>query len=183
MTFEQAFSKIKEKFNNADASGVSDFAISVHFTDEDCHGTFYAEVKNGFLTVEPYYYEDHDAFVNITKSALLAYLAGRSTLNNIIANGSASVAGDASKLADWKATIKKASSGKTTEKKAPAKKTQAKRTAAKKAPAKKSPAKRTEAKAETPAAKPAAAAPAAKVVDTTSAKPETKSTVSKNLKK
>ena len=123
MTFEQAFLKVKGKFDNADASGVADFAIQVTLTDEDCGGTFYAEVKNGKLAVEPYDYYDNDVVLDISKSALLAVLAGRSTLDKAIANGEASVKGDASKIADWKSTIKKA---------APAKKP-----AAKKAPAKK----------------------------------------------
>ena len=47
MTFEQAFLKVKEKFEHADASGTADFAVQVTFTDSDCGGTFYAEVKDG----------------------------------------------------------------------------------------------------------------------------------------
>ena len=154
MTFEQAFLKVKEKFDNADAKGVADFAIQVTFTDEDCGGTFYAEVKDGKLAVEPYDYVDNNAVLNITKAALLAVLSGRSSLDKAIANGDAYVQGDASKVADWKATIKKA----------PAKKTAAKKTtAAKKAPAKKTTAakkpaaKKTTTAAKKPAAKKAAA--------------------------
>ena len=146
MTFEQAFLKVKSKFDNADASGVADFAIQVTLTDEDCGGTFYAEVKNGKLAVEPYDYYDNDVVLDISKSALLAVLAGRSTLDKAIANGEASVKGDASKIADWKSTIKKAAPAKKAPaKKAPAKKAApAKKPAAKKAPAKKAaPAKET----------------------------------------
>lgn len=139
MTFEQAFLKVKSKFDNADASGVADFAIQVTLTDEDCGGTFYAEVKNGKLAVEPYDYYDNDVVLDISKSALLAVLAGRSTLDKAIANGEAYVQGDASKIADWKSTIKKAAPAK----KAPAKKASAKKVApAKKPAAKKAPAKK-----------------------------------------
>lgn len=151
MTFEQAFLKVKEKFVNADASAVSDFAVQVTFTDEDCGGTFYAEVKNGKLSVEPYNYYDNDAVLNISKTALLSVLGGRMSLEKAIANGDAYVQGDAAKIADWKNTIKKA----------PAKKTAAKKTPAKKAPAKKVPAKKTAAKkAETKAEPEKKAAPA-----------------------
>jgi len=87
MTFEQAFLKVKEKFNNADASNSSDFAIQITMTDEDCGGTFYAEVKNGTLAVEPYDYYDNNLVLDITKSALLAVLSGRSSLDKAIANG------------------------------------------------------------------------------------------------
>lgn len=143
MTFEQAFLKVKGKFDNADASGVADFAIQVTLTDEDCGGTFYAEVKSGKLAVEPYDYYDNDVVLNITMSALLAVIAGRSSLDKAIANGDAAVQGDASKIADWKSTIKKAPAKKTAAKKSVAKKAEPE----KKAPAKKAPAKKTVAKA------------------------------------
>lgn len=142
MTFEQAFLKIKEKFNNADASKASDFAIQITFTDEDCGGTFFAKVENGKLAVEPYDYWDNNAALNISKSALLSYLGGRSSLDKVIASGEAVVYGDASKLNDLKNTIKKA----------PAKKAAAKKAPAKKAPVKKAAAKKTPVKAETKAA-------------------------------
>lgn len=140
MTFEQAFLKVKEKFDHADASGTADFAVQVTFTDSDCGGTFYAEVKDGKLAVEPYNYYDNNALLNITKSALLAYLAGRTTLDKAIAAGDARAEGDISKIADWKAMLKKAPAAKKTPvKKASASaKTASKKTAAKKAaPAKK----------------------------------------------
>ena len=140
MTFEQAFLKVKEKFEHADASGTADFAVQVTFTDSDCGGTFYAEVKDGKLAVEPYNYYDNNALLNITKSALLAYLAGRTTLDKVIAAGDARAEGDISKIADWKAMLKKAPAAKKTPvKKASASaKTASKKTAAKKAaPAKK----------------------------------------------
>ncbi len=176
MTFEQAFLKIKEKFENADASGTADFAIQVTFTDEDCGGTFYAEVKDGKLAVEPYDYWDNTTALNISKSALLAVLGGRSTLDKAVAEGEAFVQGDASKIADWKNTIKKA----------PAKKTAAKKTetkkAAKSAPAKTetkpAPAKSVKAEVKTAPAKSVKpevkAAPAAKSV-----KPEVKAAPAK----
>ena len=152
MTFEQAFSKIKEKFENTDTSNVADFAIQLTFMDEDCSGIFSAYVRDGVLFVEPYDYKDNDLALTITKTALLAVIAGRSSLDKAIANGDAYVeSGDASKIADLKNTIKKAPA-----KKAPAKKAPAKATAAKKAPAKKAeskaekkaPAKKAEPKAE-----------------------------------
>ena len=148
MTFEQAFSKIKEKFENTDTSNVADFAIQLTFMDEDCSGIFSAYVRDGVLFVEPYDYKDNDLALTITKTALLAVIAGRSSLDKAIANGDAYVeSGDASKIADLKNTIKKAPA-----KKAPAKKAPAKATAAKKAPAKKAETKTTEAK-EAPAKK------------------------------
>lgn len=140
MTFEQAFLKIKEKFDKADAKGIDDFAIQVTFTDEDCGGTFYAEVKDGKLSVEPYDYYDNNAVLNISKSALLAVLAGRMSLDKAVANGDAYVQGDAGKIADWKKTIKNAPTkkpaAKKTAKKPAAKKPAVKKTAEQAAPKK-----------------------------------------------
>ncbi|MCD8180419.1 MAG: SCP2 sterol-binding domain-containing protein [Firmicutes bacterium] len=162
MTFEQAFLKIKEKFNEADASNTSDFAIQVTFTDEDCGGTFYAEVKDGKLAVEPYNYYDNDAVLDITKSALLALLGGRMSLDKVIENGDASVKGDSSKITDWKNTIKKASAKPAAAKKAPAKKPAAKpaaaKTTAKKETVKEAPAKTTKTTTKATAAKTTSAA-------------------------
>lgn len=187
MTFEQAFLKIKEKFEKADAKGVADFAIQITLSDEDCGGTLYAAVKDGVLAVEPYDYRDNTTVLNISKTALLAVLAGRMSLDKAVANGDAAVSGDASKIADLKSTIKKAPAKKSAAKKTPAKKTAAKKPAAKKASAKKVPAKKTAAKKTAALAKAAApakatapvkaAAPApAKTVAPTAAKNTTSST-------
>lgn len=115
MTFEQAFDKIKEKFVAADASKTADFAMQITLTDEDCGGTLYAAVKGGVLAVEPYDYRDNTSVLNITKSALLAVLSGRSSLDKAVNNGEAVIYGDAANMAALKSTIKKAA-------KAPAKK-------------------------------------------------------------
>lgn len=181
MTFEQAFEKIKEKFAKADASKTEDFAMQITLTDEDCGGTLYAAVKDGKLAVEPYDYRDNTSVLNITKSALLAILSGRVSLNKAIDNGEAAIQGDAANVAALKSTMKaaKPAAKKTAAKKPAAKKAPAKKPAAKKAPAKKAPAKKTAAKkpavkAETPA-KPATAvkpaAPAKPAAAPTAAKP------------
>lgn len=173
MTFEQAFSKVKEKFENTDTSNVADFAIQLTFMDEDCSGIFSAYVRDGVLFVEPYDYKDNDLALTITKSALLAVITGRSSLDKAIANGDAYVeSGDVSKIADLKNTIKKAPA-----KKAPAKKTETK-------PAAKAPAKKAETKTTVAPAKKAetktTAAPAKKAETKTTAAPakkvETKTT-------
>lgn len=182
MTFEQAFLKIKEKFEKADAKGVADFAIQITLSDEDCGGTLYAAVKDGVLAVEPYDYRDNTTVINISKTALLAVLAGRMSLDKAVANGDASVSGDASKIADLKSTIKKAPAKKSAAKKTATKKTTAKKTAAKKAPAKKSASKKTAAPAKAPAPVKAAAPAPAKTAAPTSAKTtasSTKTTTSK----
>lgn len=185
MTFEQAFLKIKEKFDKADAKGIADFAVQVTLTDEDCGGTFYAEVKDGKLSVEPYDYHDNNAVLNISKSALLSLLAGRISLDKAVANGEAYVQGDAGKIADWKKTIKKAPAKKPAAKKA-VKKTAAKKPAAKKPADKKTVVSKKETTKKETAKKEAPKKEAPKSAAVTAAKAETpapKTTVSKTTKK
>lgn len=184
MTFEQAFSKVKEKFENTDTSNVADFAIQLTFMDEDCSGIFSAYVRDGVLFVEPYDYKDNDLALTITKSALLAVITGRSSLDKAIANGDAYVeSGDVSKIADLKNTIKKAPAKKAPAKKAPAKKTETKPAA--KAPAKKDetkttavPAKKVETKTTAAPAKKAETKTTTKATatNTTATKPASKTT-------
>lgn len=146
MTFETAFKNLKKKFVNVDASVLEDMAIQITISDEDCGGTFYAEVKNNVLAVEPYDYKDNDAIVDATRAALNALLDGKATADALIEKGDMTVMGNLEKVAAVNAAIKlpakKAPAKKTAEKKAPAKKT------AEKKPAEKKPAeKKTEAKA------------------------------------
>ena len=97
MTFEKAFEAIKKKFVNADASKTDNFAVQITFADEDCGGTFYAEVKDGVLHVEPYDYHDNNAALTITKGALLGFLGKRMSLEKAISEVGA-VYGDVDKI-------------------------------------------------------------------------------------
>ncbi len=96
MTFEQAFQKIKSKFNDADTSKLdSFFAIQVNMTDEDCGGAFYIQFADGKLNVEPYDYRDNTSDVTLKKLDLYKILDLKLTVakaletGKIIINGSA----------------------------------------------------------------------------------------------
>lgn len=157
MTFETAFKKLKEKFVNVDASLLEDMAIQITISDEDCGGTFYAEVRNHVLAVEPYDYKDNDAIIDVTRAALTSLLDGKASIDTIIEKGDMTIMGDLAKVAAVKDAIKapekKPAAKKTTAKKpavkkeAPAKKETAKKETAKKAPAKKETVKKEAAKA------------------------------------
>lgn len=161
MTFEKAFESIKKKFENADATGVADFALQITMSDEDCGGTFYAAVRDGVLAVEPYDYQDNNAVLDITKSDFLKLIGGKMSIEKAVDNG-ASLKGDLTVIDSLRATIKapakKAAPKKTVVKKAepkkeatPKKETVKKETAPKKETAKKeaTPKKETVKKAET----------------------------------
>lgn len=148
MTFEQAFKRIKTKFENVDASKLQDMALQITLSDEDCGGTLYAAVKDGALAVEPYDYKDNDAVLDVTKAALVSILTGKTSIEKEIENGNLTVKGNLEKVASVKDAIiipKKAPAKKVPAKKAPAKKTAAKKETAKPA-VKAAPAKKAETK-------------------------------------
>lgn len=66
MTFELVFSQIKKSLKNADP-GVIDGKLAIQITLTGLGGgTFYIEVLNGRLSVEPYDYHDRDAALTIS---------------------------------------------------------------------------------------------------------------------
>ena len=137
MTFEQAFKRIKTKFENVDATNLQDMALQITFSDEDCGGTFYAAVKEGALSVEPYDYKDNDAVIDVTRASLAAILDKKSNVEKEVEKGALSVKGNLEKAAAFVDAIK-----------VPEKKTTAKKTTVKKA-APKTTAKKAETKTTT----------------------------------
>ena len=153
MTFEQAFKRIKTKFEKVDVSKLQDMALQITLSDEDCGGTLYAAVKDGVLSVEPYDYKDNDAVLDVTRASLTSILTGKTSIEKEIENGNLTVKGNFEKLASvkdaitvpQKAPVKKAAPKKTV-KKVSAKKAAPKKEAAKpevkEAPVKTEPAKK-----------------------------------------
>ncbi len=106
MTFEQAFKKIKAKFENVDASQLRDMAIQITLSDEDCGGTLYAAVKDGVLFVEPYDYRDNDAVLDVTRASLTSILTGKTSIEKEIEKGNLTVKGDLEKISAVKNAVK-----------------------------------------------------------------------------
>ncbi len=172
MTFENALAKIQAKFAEVNGAKLADMAVQVTLTDEDCGGTLYFKVTDGTVDVQGYDYRDNDAVIDIERKSLMDILGGKTTLDNAIEKGKATVKGNFEKLATLKDAVP-AAVKKVVEKKAPAKKAPAKKVPAKKAEAKpaakKAEVKPVEKKAEVkpaekkaPAVKKAAAKPAEK---------------------
>ena len=105
MTFEAAFKKLKEKFANVKPEMLDDMAIQITLSDEDCGGTFYAQVKDKSLYVEPYDYKDNDAVIDITRKSLASILDGKSTFEKAVEKGEATVMGNIDKISAVKAAI------------------------------------------------------------------------------
>ena len=76
MTYEEFFAEVKEQFQKADVSNVTEhLAYQFNITGE-AEGVFYVEVKDGRLYVEPYDYHDRDAVFTAKAETLKMIAAG-----------------------------------------------------------------------------------------------------------
>ena len=77
MTYEELFQMVKDMFSKADVSGIKEhLAYQFNITGEG-EGAFYAEVKDGVLSIEPYEYYDRDAIFICSADTLLKIAAGK----------------------------------------------------------------------------------------------------------
>ena len=77
MTYEELLQKVKDMFSKADVSGIKEhLAFQFNITGEG-EGAFYAEVKDGVLSIEPYEYYDRDAIFICSADTLLKIAAGK----------------------------------------------------------------------------------------------------------
>ena len=77
MTFEDMFAQVKGLLAQADASGIGErLAYQFNITG-DAQGTFYLEVKDGALRVEPYDYHDRDALFTCSAETLFKIASGQ----------------------------------------------------------------------------------------------------------
>ena len=149
MTYQEAFTTLRPAFKAAKAKSIAGhLALQINLTDEDAHGVFYVEVKDGKLAVEPYDYRDRDAMLLVSSADLLAILTGKLSLEKALADDRLVIEGDVARAVELSKFIVK-SAAKKPAGKAPA--------AEKKAMAEKKPAveKKPEAAAKAPVKTPA----------------------------
>lgn len=76
MTYDEVFTKFKDMFKDVDVSNVKEnLAYQFNITGEGA-GAFYAEVKDGKLSIEPYEYYDRDALFICSADNLFKIIAG-----------------------------------------------------------------------------------------------------------
>lgn len=76
MTYEEVFNKFKDMFKDTDVSNVNEhLAYQFNITGEGA-GAFYAEVKDGKLSIEPYEYHDRDACFICSADNLFKIISG-----------------------------------------------------------------------------------------------------------
>ena len=97
MTFQDYFAKFREIFMAADVTKLDgDIAFQINLTGEGA-GTFYAEYKNGKLSVEPYDYHDRDAALTADSKDFLKIAEGKMDPIQAYFLGKLKVDGDVSK--------------------------------------------------------------------------------------
>ena len=94
MTYEEMFAKVKKMFADADVSGIGEHLAYQFNVTGEAAGSFYAEVKDGKLYVEPYEYYDRDAMFTCSAETLFKIASGKTdpilavTLGKLKAEGS-----------------------------------------------------------------------------------------------
>ena len=77
MTYSELFAEVRALFSEADVSNVKEhLAFQFNITGEG-EGIFYAEVKDGKLSVEPYEYFDRDVIFTCSAETLLKIAKGK----------------------------------------------------------------------------------------------------------
>ena len=76
MTFEELLTKVRGLAGKADTSGMDFLVVQVNVTGKN-EGTFYVEVKDGKISVEPYEYNDRQCAVTISGDNLNKLIDGK----------------------------------------------------------------------------------------------------------
>lgn len=129
MTFMEIVEKAKKEFGSADVSNYEGhLALQINVTGEG-EGTFYAEISDGKLYIEPYDYKDNDAVLTADGKDILNIFNGKLDPVKAFENGKLTVTGDLGKALSIQPVIENNKNKKAA--KPAAKKTAAKKPAAK----------------------------------------------------
>ena len=106
MTYEEIFNKVKDVFKDADVSMINEhLAYQFNITGEGA-GAFYAEVKDGKLSIEPYEYHDRDVIFICKADVLFKIIEGKIDPVLAFTLGKLKVEGDIGKALRLKEFIK-----------------------------------------------------------------------------
>lgn len=78
MTYQEFFKEFKQKFEGTDVGDLSEhLAYQFNIEDKEAGGSFYVEVKEGELFIEPYEYHDRDAAFTCKPETLNKIVSGK----------------------------------------------------------------------------------------------------------
>lgn len=97
MEFMDFFNTIRERIIHTNTDSVDGrLAIMIHITGEP-EGTFYIEVKDGILSVEPYEYNDRDVAITISAEHFMKLMDKKADPIVLFTLGKIKTEGDVSK--------------------------------------------------------------------------------------
>lgn len=97
MTYQELFENVRALFGNADVSGIREhLAYQFNITGAGA-GTFYVEVSDGKLSIEPYEYHDRDACFTCSAETLLKIASGKTDPIAAVMTGRLKVEGNIEK--------------------------------------------------------------------------------------
>ena len=105
MTFEEILATVREKSAEIDVAGTDFLAVQVNLTGEG-GGTFYIEIKNGKVSVEPYEYNDRSCAISMTSENFLKFMSGKLDPVFAFTTGKLKVEGDIGKALEFSKLIK-----------------------------------------------------------------------------
>lgn len=102
MDFQTYFGQVREAIIDTDVSSIEGkLAIQINITNE-AEGTFYIEVKEGKLSVEPYEYIDRDVSITISSDNFTNLMKGKADPVVLYTMGKLKVDGDIGKALELK---------------------------------------------------------------------------------
>ena len=97
MTYQELVSKLKDTYQEKDASKISEH-LAIQFNIQgEAEGALYLEIANGQLHIEPYEYYDRDILVTTSAADLLALAQGSLDILEAYQSGKISAEGNLAK--------------------------------------------------------------------------------------
>ena len=97
MTYQELVSKLKDTYQEKDASKISEH-LAIQFNIQgEAEGALYLEITNGQLHIEPYEYYDRDILVTTSAASLLALAEGSLDILDAYQSGKISAEGNLAK--------------------------------------------------------------------------------------
>lgn len=107
MTYEENFKKLKKILMRADVSKIKeDLAFQFNILGEG-EGIFYAAIKDGELSVEPYDYNDRDAMFIATANVFTQIAQGKLKPSSAFSTGKLKIEGDIEKAREIQKIVAK----------------------------------------------------------------------------
>lgn len=99
MTYQELVEKVKSAYADADAGKVSGHVAFQFNIVGEAEGSFYLEIVDGKVNVEPYEYYDRDVLVTTSAATLLEIAEGKLDPVKAFLTGKLKASGDLSKAA------------------------------------------------------------------------------------